>query len=147
MDKKEIKLDGVAGVICVRCYSVVLVFVHDVNYTAKLVRCPAVNESGYFCEAPMRTLDITEIDNAVASYHALNLAGQSRGDSDGDGDIGYGFPTVSHLTAVGQHYRRRKMDAWNDVLDVFEFDGTRTCFCGAVNWLNEFECFQCGVDL
>lgn len=113
MAKKEIKLDGVAGIICVRCDTVVLVFVHGVNYTARLAKCPAVDERGYFCEAPMRILAITDIDDAVASYHALNLAPKGGADSDGDGHIG-----------LGEYITCPSCKSWN-------WDDEPTCFqCG-----------------
>lgn len=67
--------NGIAGAVCINCSTVVLVVVTDAHYTAKMAFCPAVTDRGFFCESPMATMDIKEIDMAVLSYVDINLAG------------------------------------------------------------------------
>ncbi len=81
MAQKAISYNGIAGAVCTLCYTAIFVVVVGAHHTARLSYCPAVTETGYFCEAPLVDLDIEQIDAALQSYVDLNLAGKS-GDSE-----------------------------------------------------------------
>jgi len=74
MEIKTTEYNGIAGVICTNCDTIIMVIVRSANYAANIAHCPAVAENGFFCTAPTVRMDLAEIDAAVQSYYDLNLA-------------------------------------------------------------------------
>ncbi len=74
MAPTPIEYNGVAGVVCRNCDTIVLVIVREARYTAHIGYCPTVTDDGFFCEAKMLPMELPQIDAAMQSYYDLNLA-------------------------------------------------------------------------